>query len=251
MTDSTLTLPNLLVLVLVLVSLLCSLPTVRPLHTSSLPIRHHVLPSTRLRATTDSQSTLPRVVWKATARSYVAVKELKRSCEEYMALPPTEYSVLAQDQIVRLSDDEFKCMLPSLNFFGYKLRPIVYATVTVFPEEARSVINVTKAEIEGDSPLLQKINSAFTISAVNTVFASKDQEGFKYLNSNTTLTIDTAIPSRVIPLAVVRTGGNVIIQTSLKIAVITFVRILAADFKRWSAGNNERSAVEGAKLELE
>ena len=37
-------------------------------------------------------------------------------------------------------------------------------------------------------------------------------------------------------------------QSSLNIFVPTFVRILSADFSRWSAGNDTRAEVEGAVL---
>lgn len=67
-----------------------------------------------------------RVTWKAEKTSSVKVKEMIRTCEEYMALPATEYSVLSADQIVRLSDTSFKATLPTLNFFGTKITPIIY-----------------------------------------------------------------------------------------------------------------------------
>jgi hypothetical protein len=37
-------------------------------------------------------------------------------------------------------------------------------------------------------------------------------------------------------------------QSSLNIIVPTFVRILSADFQRWSAGNDTRAEVDGATL---
>jgi len=67
-----------------------------------------------------------RVTWKAEKQSSVRVKESLRTCEEYMALPATEYSVLSANQIVRLSDTSFKAILPTLNFFGTKITPIIY-----------------------------------------------------------------------------------------------------------------------------
>ena len=37
-------------------------------------------------------------------------------------------------------------------------------------------------------------------------------------------------------------------QSSLNVIVPTFVRLLAYDFKRWSSGEDSRSAIEGATL---
>ena len=92
------------------------------------------------------------------------------------------------------------------------------------------------------------MNGSFSINAVNVVFAAKDTEGRKTLNSETTLNIDVTIPPSAIPLRVLQSTGNFLMQSSLNIIVPTFTRILSSDFARWSAGNNSRSAVEGAQL---
>ena len=83
---------------------------------------------------------------------------------------------------------------------------------------------------------------------IRLVFAAKDTEGRKTLNSETTLNIDVTIPPSAIPLRVIQSTGNFLMQSSLNIIVPTFTRILSSDFARWSAGNNSRSAVEGAQL---
>lgn len=35
-----------------------------------------------------------------------------------MALPPSQYSVLDADAIVRMSDDNFRCEIGGISFFG-------------------------------------------------------------------------------------------------------------------------------------
>lgn len=77
------------------------------------------------------------VVWTAAVKSSVKVKEDRRSTEEYLALPASQYSVLSADQVERLSDSSFRCSLGSLNFFGTKVCPILFVDVNVFPEQAR------------------------------------------------------------------------------------------------------------------
>jgi hypothetical protein len=197
----------------------------------------------------DSKS--PPVTWQASAKSTVRVKEIGRSVEEYMALPASEYSVLAGKQIERLSDTEFKCNLPSLNFFGTKIQPVLYAEVKVYPEEARAEISVTRAETQG-SETADKLSGTFSISSTNKVSAGvDDQSGSKTLNSDTNLEIQVRIPKdSMIPSRLVQSTGNFIIQNSLNIVVAAFIRILSSDFRRWSAGSNDRDAVEGASLEM-
>ena len=187
------------------------------------------------------------VTWESSVKSVVKVTESSRSVEEYMALPASQYSVLTAQQIIRLSDHQFKCVIGNLNFFGNIICPILYVDVNVYPEEARSEIVVVRAETTG-SDIADKINGTFDISAVNSVSAGIDSNGKKILTSDTKLKIDAVIPRSLIPLNVIRKTGNFIIKTSLKILVATFVRILAADFSRWSKGDNKRDAVPGAEL---
>jgi hypothetical protein len=191
------------------------------------------------------------VCWKASVKSSVRVKETKRTSEAYMALPASEYSVLSAQQVERLSDSQFKFALGSLNFFGTKIAPVLYVDVNVFPEEHRSEIAVRRAETVG-SAVAEKINGTFSISALNVVSAGVDQKGRKILCSDVSLQIDAVVPewSRL-PLGLVQSGGNFVVQSSLSLVGAAFVRILAADFQRWSAGNDSRTALEGASLALE
>ncbi len=88
------------------------------------------------------QKTSDRIEWKAAVRSSCRVKESSRTAEQYMALPASQYSVLAADQIERLNDTQFKATLGKLNFFGNIFIPILYVDVEVFGEDARAEILV-------------------------------------------------------------------------------------------------------------
>jgi hypothetical protein len=188
-----------------------------------------------------------KIIWSAEAKSSVRVQEIKRTAEEYMALPASQYSVLSADQVTRLSDTEFKYSLGSLNFFGTSISPVLYVDVNVYPDECKSEIIVERAEISG-SELANKINGSFAVYAKNIVSAGKDDKGRKILTSDSKLTVKVTVPPSRFPLQVIQNGGNFIMQSTLSLLVATFIRILAADFKRWSSGDDSRSAVEGAKL---
>jgi hypothetical protein len=151
----------------------------------------------------EAPSNLPRVTWTAAAKGSVAVKENKRSVEEYMGLPASQYSVLSADQIERLSDTEFKCVLPTMNFFGTKICPILYVDVNVYPEQSKAEIVVSRAETTG-SDIADKVNGTFTISAINVVSAGVDNKNRKTLNSDTTLKIDVVVPSSKLPVRVIQ-----------------------------------------------
>jgi len=192
----------------------------------------------------------PKVTWNASVKSSVKVKESgdrRRSVEAYMALPASEYSILSAKQIERLSDTEFKCTLVTMNFFGTKITPVLYVDVNVYPDQAKSVISVTKAETIG-SRTADMVNGTFTISAENVVTGGMNEKGRKVLTSDTFLEVNVKVPKSKIPLRIIRSGGNFIMQSSLNVIVPTFTRILAADFRRWTEGSDKRDEVEGAKL---
>ena len=194
------------------------------------------------------QESSRRITWKAGVRSQARVKETKRTTEEYMALPASQYSVLSANQIQRLSDSQFKATLGRLNFFGNDFIPILYVDVDVIPDESRAEIAVKKAETTG-SEIADKISGTFDIFAKNSVSTGYDKKGRKVLISDTKLSIDVIVPEdSKVPLRIINSGGNFIIQQSLNVIVPTFIRLLAFDFKKWSAGDDSREAVEGARL---
>lgn len=189
-----------------------------------------------------------RITWRAGVRSQARVKEMGRSSEEYMALPASQYSVLSANQIERLSDSQFKATLGRLNFFGNDFVPILYVDVDVIPNESRAEIVVKKAETTG-SEIAEKISGTFDIFAKNDVSTGVDKKGRKVLVSDTNLSINVTVPEdSKVPLRLINSGGNFIIQQSLNLIVPTFIRLLAFDFKRWSAGEDSREAIEGATL---
>lgn len=188
-----------------------------------------------------------KITWKAAVKSSTKTKEINRSVEDYIKLPASQYSVLSAQQIERLSDTSFKCVLGNMNFFGNIICPILYVDVNVYPDQLKSEIVVVRAETTG-SEIADKLSGTFNVSASNVISVGVDKKFNKVLCSEVNLNIDVIVPKSKIPLNVIQTSGNFLIQSSLSVIVAAFIRILAADFKRWSAGDNERNAVEGATL---
>jgi hypothetical protein len=98
-----------------------------------------------------------RLTWRAAAKGSVRVKEESRTAEEYMRLPASEYSVLSASQITRLTESEFRFDMPTMNFFGTKIQPILYVDVNVIPEQNKSEIIVRRAETIGSETALKGI----------------------------------------------------------------------------------------------
>lgn len=113
----------------------------------------------------ESEKQIRKICWSASAQSSFKVKEINRSCEEYMALPASQYSVLSADQVERISESQFKYKLGNLNFFGTIICPVLYVDVNVYPELAKSEIIVKRAETVG-SDVAEQINGSFSVSAL-------------------------------------------------------------------------------------
>ena len=69
-----------------------------------------------------------------------------------------------------MSETEFKCTLPAMNFFGMKIQPVLYVDVNVYPQFNRSEIVVIRAETIG-SETAERVNGTFSLSAINVVSA--------------------------------------------------------------------------------
>lgn len=85
-------------------------------------------------------------------------EEKERSLSDYMALPPSQYSVLDGSKIVRLTDDTFRCEMDTISFFGYSVKPILTAKVEL--RERGCCITVVGAKILGNS-VVEKANDNF------------------------------------------------------------------------------------------
>ena len=91
---------------------------------------------------------------------------------------------------------------------------------------------MNRAETTG-SDMAEKISGTFNILAQNKVSTGLDKKGRKVLISDTTLAIDVVVPRIQNPSAH-RQQWRFVIQQSLNLTA-TFIRLLAFDFKRWSA----------------
>jgi len=186
-----------------------------------------------------------RVEWKAQCSGTKQVVEGPRSLDAYLALPPSEYSVLDANLIERLNENEFRCEIDPLNFFGNKVIPVLYVRVDVSQDKPMSTISVTKCEIKGSEAAL-KANGAFTVEADNVVSYEKVSTLVRKMRSDVSLRITAVLPENLpLPVRLVNRTGNFILQTSLNLITNRFVSILAKDYKQWSVGkNDERKPVE-------
>lgn len=184
------------------------------------------------------------VTFKASKSAECDVMEGIRSLKDYMALPPSEYSVLDADAIVRLGEDSFRCQIGSLSFFGYQMTPILYVKVNVDPAQGKSTLNIYKLELTG-SRIAEIANGTFQVKARNVVsYRNTAISTSKILQSTVSVQVDAQVPrGNMIPLHVLESGGSLVIKGVLKVMVPRFVKILAKDYENWSSGDDSRRAV--------
>lgn len=193
----------------------------------------------------------PTVVWTARKAAKKKIQEGERSLLAYLALPPSQYSLLNPKQIKRISESEFRCEPGSLNFFGNNVSPILYMSVKVQDETSTVDISLNRVELEGP-PAICSANNSFTCECSNIVTCSEpDRSGKRMLFSEVNLRIEVQVPKETwIPLPVLRRTGTFIMQRSFDLMVPQFLNYLAKDYKTWSQGDNTRVAVESSDTNI-
>ncbi|CAM9324983.1 unnamed protein product [Choristocarpus tenellus] len=198
------------------------------------------------------------VQWTASKSSMVNVEEGPRKLSAYLALPPTEYSLLDPKMIKRTSEDTFQMNCGTLNFFGTKVNPILFMKVIVNEKEGMANIMIEKVELEG-SPSIRNASGTFSVSST-TIVSSSDVEvekggvfgrgrgsggkGNKSLRTQASIEIDILVPNEnFIPHGVLRRTGSFLMQRVLDVGLPQFTRFLRRDYGRWSQGDDERAAV--------
>lgn len=228
----------------------------RPVRLAMVTDATHDLQGSKFTITENSRSITLRAAKSAERR----VEEVNRPLDDYLRLPASEYSVLDGAQIERLDDEHFRAVMPSLNFFGNPMQPIIYVAVLVEPEVPRARIVVERAELQG-GPAAQAANGTFTLSCENVVtmeraagaldaleegeegaekkgkgwFRRGEKDSKPLLKSDVSLEIIAKVPDESkLPVKAMERLGNAVLQTSFNLVVPRFVGLLSRDFKAWS-----------------
>jgi hypothetical protein len=194
----------------------------------------------------------PMVVWTASksARRAVNVVPGARPLKDYLALPPTEYSLLDPSTVQRINEDEFLFSPGQLKLLGSIMEPRVFLRVIVDPAAGCARICVERVEM-GGSPLMASTNGHFNCSSTTLVRQGVNENGEIELLGDVDLFIEVAVPKENwFPVRLIQKAGNFLMQQIVFLGTPTFVRFLAKDYERWSQGDDSRSAVvdEGQTL---
>uniref|UniRef100_A0A6S9EBA2 Uncharacterized protein n=1 Tax=Heterosigma akashiwo TaxID=2829 RepID=A0A6S9EBA2_HETAK len=185
------------------------------------------------------------VTWTAEYKASQQVVEGKRSLDDYLALPPSQYSVLDEGMIQRLGENRFRTQVDPINMFGNKVIPVLEVEVDVSKDRPMSTLTVTKCEITG-SEAADKANGTFKVESRTIIDYERPSLLMRKLQVDVNLRIRFRLPERApVPVALAERTGNFLMRQSLKLVASQFVRILAKDYKQWSQGlNDDRKPVE-------
>ncbi|CBJ28056.1 conserved unknown protein [Ectocarpus siliculosus] len=196
-----------------------------------------------------------RVVWSASKRSNVEVGEGTRKLKDYLALPPTEYSLLDPKMITRLSEETFRMDGATMSIVGTKIKPVLFVRVEVQPENSMANIMVERVELDG-SEAVRSAGGSFNVSS-STVVSCAKKEGtpadanIMELRASSNIAIELLVPNEnFVPVGVLRRAGNFVMQRVVDIGLPQFTYFLRRDYARWAEGDDDRAAVaaEGESL---
>lgn len=169
------------------------------------------------------------------------IEELERPLSEYMSLPASQYSVLDAERIVREDENTFKCYVYRFKFFAFEVCPVLLVRVEEQPNGCR--IRLLSCKLEG-SPIVVAQNEKFSASMVNEVSYSFSDESStaRQLISETTIEVIIDIPFafRPIPVEIIESTGNQVLQQLLKLMLPRFLSQLSKDYKAWATGDTSR-----------
>eukprot|EP00904_Undaria_pinnatifida_P002053 jgi/Undpi1/11849/HiC_scaffold_4.g01548.m1 len=197
-----------------------------------------------------------RVKWVANKESKAIVEEGGRKLSDYLALPPTEYSLLDPKMITRLTEDTFKMDCGTLNIVGTKVNPVLFVRVEVKPEQSQANIMVERVEL-GGSEAVRSAGGTFNVTSSTVVSCADIEDSGEHnshmlqLRTEANIEIEMLVPNEnFVPLGVLRRTGSFVMQRVLDIGLPQFTRFLKRDYGRWTEGDDDRAAVASAEESL-
>ena len=151
-----------------------------------------------------------------------------RPLADYMALPVSQYSVLDGATIDRLSEDTFELSMEALEFFKFKLKPILTAQVVTNAKGCS--IQVLDVTLQGPK-LIEAANGTFFIDSSNEVSWRQAETG-KEITSQAHVRVGVVVPRwNVLPLGLITRTGSALMAATLNVVVPRFLKQLAKDYE--------------------
>ncbi|GLJ06743.1 hypothetical protein SUGI_0046810 [Cryptomeria japonica] len=182
-----------------------------------------------------------RARFMAQSRESLVMEELERPLAEYMSLPASQYSVLDAERIERVDENTFRCYVYRIKFFAFEVCPVLLVRVEEKPNGC--CIRLLSCKLEG-SPVVVAQNEKFSASMVNEVSYRCVNESLsaRELVSDTTIEVLIDIPFafQAMPVGLIESTGNQVLQQVLRVMLPRFLSQLAKDYRAWASGDTSR-----------
>lgn len=128
---------------------------------------------------------------------------------EYMTLPASQYSVLDAKKIERLDADTFRCQVDGLQFFSFRVEPVL--TLSVIVGERGPTVRLLSTTLQG-SKIVQQANERFTATMTNIVEWQESASGGLEITSDATIQVTLQVPKWfVVPTRAIEKTGEIVL----------------------------------------
>lgn len=172
------------------------------------------------------------VQWQSSTSARVPVStEDDGLLREYLALPTTQYSLLDEKFVEKVSEDTFVVRVPLSEIIGVDLTPAISIVATPHGRDGKVTFVGTEATLGSPS-----LDDMFTLKVVAVL---KGQGASIQARVNVTMALSVPPRLRAIPNPLLGYAGRLITKSILMATVPNFSSLLVSDYEKW-ASNDER-----------
>jgi hypothetical protein len=173
------------------------------------------------------------VQWQsATSATCPVSTEDDELLREYLALPTSEYSLLDEKFVEKISDDTFVVRVPLNDVIGVDLTPAISIVATPHRRDGKVTFVGTEATL--GSPALDEL---FKLKVVAVLKGRKTS-----LQARVNVMMALSVPPRlrVIPNPLLGYAGRLITKSVLMATVPNFSSLLVSDYEKWVSEDKRR-----------
>jgi hypothetical protein len=173
------------------------------------------------------------VQWQSSTSARVPVStEDDNLLREYLALPTTQYSLLDEKFVEKLSDDTFVVRVPLNDIVGVDLTPAI--SIVASPHGRDGKVTFVGTEATLGSPSLDDL---FTLKVVAVL---KGQGASIQARVDVKMALRVPPRLRAIPNPLLGYAGRLITKSILVGVVPNFIKLLVSDYETWSSNDKQR-----------
>lgn len=221
----------------------------------------HVVVRASARPATVDEGDVARLGVDADTTVYVKEptdSKLSLGIENYMTLPPEQYSALDPNLISHLEKNRFRLRVPKLKLYGLWVAPVVDIVATQLDNPARVVLTSENCTLHGSDWVRRvQLNNFFTVKFQTVLSWNSSRAVFQKgdtasITGTVFLEVFTRVipPFNLIPRPMLEGSVNAILRGLIRTMLPFFMHRLAADYRRWATDEEYRAFRESMGCEV-